>query len=169
MKSLKSVFLQKDHMRPFTDFNPAAIGSSCQGSEEMLSQFKRDIDIPLGMDKNLIEICDNSLSYEGALILAAIIELLPMVSDEEINDISELIEDYQKKLKYGLPSRKAITIYELGFSDRVIAQQLTELLGVGRSSKRVTIRQLKNNEETVTKLLADYPTYFQVVLQQYLT
>lgn len=36
LKCLKSVFLQQNHMRPFTDFNPAAVGGSCQGSEEVL-------------------------------------------------------------------------------------------------------------------------------------
>lgn len=119
--------------------------------------------------EDLIEICDNSLSYEGALILAAVIELLPLVSDEELTDTLELIKEFQIKLKYGLPSRKAVTFYELGFSDRVIAQHLTELLGEGRSGKRASISQLRNNGEAITNLLADYPTYFQIVLQQYLT
>jgi len=111
--------------------------------------------------ENLVEICDNSLSYEGALILGAVLELLPLVRNEGLENISDLIEDFQKKLKYGLPSRKAVILYELGFSDRVVAQQLTELLGVGGTYKETTIIQLNDNEEAVRSLLTNYPAYFQ--------
>lgn len=66
--------------------------------------------------EDIVEICDNSLSYEGTMILAAVIELIPLVHNDEdkrVSQLIELIETFQKILKYGLPSLKAVTIYEL--------------------------------------------------------
>lgn len=119
--------------------------------------------------EDIVEICDNSLSYEGTLFLGAVLELITLVKNEGSDDLIELIEEFQKKLKYGLPSRKAVVIYELGFSDRVIAQQLSALLGVSGTHKNVTVNQLRDNEETAKALLSKFPAYFQMILQQYIS
>lgn len=116
--------------------------------------------------EHLVEICDNAVSYEGSLILGAVIELLPLVKEEDIDDLINLLEMFQKKIKYGLPSRKAIIIYELGFSDRVLSIELDQTLDKVNIQKHQVIKEIKENVEAVKKLLENYPSYFQVILNQ---
>lgn len=75
---------------------------------------------------DMVDICENTFAYEGTLVLGAICEF--MESFEEFTlQIEEQFQIFQKRLKYGLPTISSITVYELGFADRVIAQSIAKL------------------------------------------
>ena len=64
-------------------------------------------------------------------------------------------------MKYGLPNEQSIFFYELGFSDRQIAQQMGALFAPnGETSKGRLIRRIKHDSEIVDDFLGDYPSYF---------
>lgn len=82
---------------------------------------------------------------------------------EKIYDISDLkikLNLFQKKLKYGLNSKNAISIYEMGFVDKFISLELSALLGDEALSFGRIKRFLKRNNEAVENILVRYPSYF---------
>lgn len=112
----------------------------------------------------IAEICEKALSFEGTLILSSIIEFLNLY--EDIHDISNLksyLNQFQKKLKYGLNSRNAIFIYEMGFVDKFISLELSNLLEEEILSSTRIKRFLKSNNEEVENILIKYPSYFMKV------
>jgi uncharacterized protein (UPF0332 family) len=80
---------------------------------------------------------------------------------EDNDTISKLLE-LQKRFKYGLCSGAAITIYEMGFSDRVIAMELSEHIK-SRTRSRV-LRMLKDNFTHMEKIIEKYPSYYLEIL-----
>jgi hypothetical protein len=103
-----------------------------------------------------VNLAEGGFGYEGSLIVGAVVELLPL-ADLEYQVDEELLATFQKSLKYGLPDQRSIEIYELGFADRVLAQELAETLPEAGS----TPRSLRRNETAVRSVLEQYPAYFR--------
>ncbi len=70
-----------------------------------------------------------------------------------------------KRLKYGLPSRAAITLYEIGFADRVVSMALSGLFphAVDRPS---AVLALRSRAAEARGVLANFPSYFEAVLDE---
>ena len=69
-------------------------------------------------------------------------------------------------MRYGLSNQCAITLYEMGFNDRVIASNLARIIeNEYRTGSRKEIRRLlKDNEniqQAVLTYIEKYPSYFQ--------
>jgi len=114
----------------------------------------------------IVDLCENAFSFNGTLLINAITELLRQNETEETRRIVLLLLELQKMMKYGLSSLQQIVIFELGFSDRVIAQDLAVLLidiPLDYISARRFIRQ---NENSVRGILQKYPSYFEEVLDR---
>ena len=71
-------------------------------------------------------------------------------------------------MKYGLPAPLDITLHELGFSDRVIAMELSCTINGSLSYRTPVVRRIKKNVETVRELLNKYPSYYMNVLNDVL-
>jgi adenylate kinase family enzyme len=65
----------------------------------------------------------------------------------------------QKRLKYGLPTKESILIYESGFVDRVISQDIARNIDIHSGRNISTI--LRKNRDIVETLLEKYPIYYQ--------
>ena len=117
--------------------------------------------------ENAVEICENAFGFDGMLIVGAVAEMLAVVRPAETNS-GELLRELQKEIKYGLSSGGAITLYELGFADRVIAQELANSLGV-QTIRRRAVERLAARENAARVVLAKYPKYFTGVLDNILT
>ena len=78
--------------------------------------------------------------------------------------IPDMIRILQKKIKYGLNSKAAIVFYEMGFSDRVLAQELVSGYDpeLDTSAKSDFISASKENIRTT---LICYPSYFSTILE----
>ncbi len=109
---------------------------------------------------SIIDICDNGLSYEGTLIIGAIIEIIEILRPEDGEKTIVRLLELQKRLKYGLSATISIVLYELGFSDRVVAMDLASILENIPLDRSSIIHYIKQNEQKVRELLEKYPSYF---------
>lgn len=121
---------------------------------------KRDISID-----NIIDICEGALSYDGALSVSAVCEFISLPDKEETKVLQNRLALFQKQLKYGLLNAEAIVIYEMGFTDRVIAQELARFFE-GCQRKKEFIKTIETNADEIAKALMKYPSYFQKVLNR---
>ena len=117
----------------------------------------RESNIQLG---EIIDICDEGFGYKSTLIVNAIAELLQL-HYKQGEDASRLLRELSKQMRYGLPSRKSIIIFESGFSDRVVSQRLASALrGLPFKSKLQFQRIAKANKNILMETLAEFPRIF---------
>lgn len=110
--------------------------------------------------ENIVDICEKGCAYEGVLLVSALCEFI-MPGKEETGKLISRLQLFQKSLKYGLPTATSITIYELGFSDRVIAQDLVKSLDICLVDKKDVINMFKQKRDISISVITKYPTYFK--------
>ena len=109
---------------------------------------------------DVISICDNGLGYETSMVLNGINNILEELAGEKMDILAMLI----KRLKYGLSLEKEISIYELGFSDRVVAQLIGQNIV---SVSKVQIRnEIRNKSTELKNRLHDFPSYFTQLINE---
>ncbi len=112
---------------------------------------------------DMVDICEGGVAYSGALLVGAVselLELIPLDEDESIDSMVSILQLLQKCLKYGLPNESSCSIYELGFADRVIAQEIAASLGLTNENRKGVKGSIKGNSEVVEKILEKYPSFF---------
>ena len=113
---------------------------------------------------DIVEFCENTLAYDGSLFIGAIIELLQSINcDSYITNIVENLKFIQKRFKYGLSSKLEIILYELGFNDRTIVQELSVYLNnipERYIKKHIIKKYLHDNKERLRPIFTRYPSYF---------
>jgi hypothetical protein len=123
----------------------------------MIIRRKKEAEIQLG---EIIDICDDGFGYASTLIINAIIELLQF-NYEESEDACKLLNELSKQMRYGLPTKKSIIIYESGFSDRVISLNLAaELRGIPIKTKKKFQRVAKERKDNLLEVLTGFPRVF---------
>ena len=110
--------------------------------------------------EEVIELCDNSFGYSAILVIHAIGELIMAISPDS-EETFELINDLCQKIRYGLSSKQNIIIYELGFSDRIIAEKISQKIGdIKYPSKNTVKKIIRLKKEKLKEVLKDFPAYF---------
>ncbi len=56
---------------------------------------------------------------------------------EDNGSIITNLQELQKRMKYGLPSASSIALYELGFSDRVIALEIDSIINSNHPLRKI--------------------------------
>lgn len=107
---------------------------------------------------DVIEICDNGFGYGALLIITALSEFYS-AHEHSKNEITELINQVSSNLRYGLPDRNSVAIYELGFADRMIAQKISEQLNDVDITTDLR-RYMSENKIRFEDMLNEYPTVF---------
>lgn len=103
---------------------------------------------------DIISLCDNGLGYETSMILNSINNILEELVGEKIDVLTKLT----RRLKYGLSLDKEINIYELGFSDRIVVQLISQEI---KSQSKDQIRnEIKRQTARLKDKLSDFPSYF---------
>lgn len=110
--------------------------------------------------EHIIDICDNGLSYDGSLVIGAIVEIIELLYSEESEETVIRFLELQKRLKYGLSTPINFAIYELGFPDRVISTDLASICKNTPLDRKSIIRVLKRNEQKARELIDKYPSYY---------
>lgn len=110
---------------------------------------------------HVVDVCEGALAYDGALLVGALCEFSEMFSDERSDDLINRLQILQKRLKYGLPTASTIAIYELGFSDRVISQDIAASMDLTAEKKQDLIKALKQNRNGAMSVIRKYPKLFQ--------
>lgn len=109
--------------------------------------------------EDIITLCDSDFGYASLTIIQAIVEILNTKDSNE--NIEEDLNDIIYRIRYGLPNKELVYIYELGFADRIISQKIAdEISRFDCSTKKKIISVIKSNKEKLKVLLANYPSYF---------
>ncbi|MBD3340448.1 MAG: DEAD/DEAH box helicase [Candidatus Lokiarchaeota archaeon] len=111
--------------------------------------------------ENIIDICEGGIAYDGALLVSAVCEFVEILERDGTGDSINRLQLFQKRLKYGLPTETAIALYELGFSDRVISQDLIASMNLTATQKKDLVKVLKKNRDEARAVIEKYPSYFQ--------
>lgn len=158
---LKEITLAWLKGRPFQDlFDLISTSGAMLINSSQRRQFNMD---------HVIDICENALAYDGTLVLGAIVELIEIVCTEGDKDIIDELKGLQKSLKYGLTSSIEIMLYELGFADRVVSQDISSVVDENIFLKKALIEEIKQKKEIIRKLLKKYPSYFTMVIDKIVT
>ena len=120
--------------------------------------------------ENVVDICENGFGYDTSLLFGSIIEILKYKQEEEHTALIDRLNILQKRIKYGLPSYGSTIVYELGFSDRVIALEITQAIEndseTSLSSKTAAIRNFKISKNLYAGILDKYPSFFSTILNE---
>jgi len=111
--------------------------------------------------ENVIDICEGGLAYDGALLVSALCEFVEMLDREGTGDPINRLQLFQKRMKYGLPTETTIALFELGFSDRVIAQDLAASLNLAATQKKDLVKAMKKDRDGARAVMEKYPSYFK--------
>ncbi len=119
---------------------------------------------------HVVDICENGLSFDGMLLVGAVTEIIGIVQPEGDDDelLTRKLQDLQRKLRYGLPSSSAITLYQIGFADRVVSMELSSIINLDISDRESMILILKANKERARAILEKYPLYFTHIMNEVL-
>jgi POLQ-like helicase len=116
--------------------------------------------------EHTIDLCENGFSYDGALFVGAVAELCTFRDKEKYKVLIQKLNILQKQIKYGVDSESAVIIYELGFVDRVIAQEIASLLD-SPATRSVAIASIKRNIDEMRTALDKYPSYYQEICKRH--
>ena len=101
------------------------------------------------------KICSYNLSYQLSFLIGNVIDCL----EESPN--TEKLMLLQKKIKYGVNSATAISICEKVFNDRVMAEDIADILNNKHVSNDEIKGLIKYKKEQVSAYLEGYPSFFQ--------
>lgn len=110
---------------------------------------------------HVVDVCEGTLAYDGALVVGAVCEFIETLDQDGTGDLINRLQLFQKRLKYGLPTETTIALYELGFSDRVISQDLAASLNLATTQKKDLVKALKQDRDGARAVMEKYPSYFQ--------
>lgn len=110
---------------------------------------------------HVVDVCEGTLAYDGALVVGAVCEFIETLDQDGTGDLINRLQLFQKRLKYGLPTETTIALYELGFSDRVISQDLAASLNLAATQKKDLVKALKKDRDGAMAVMEKYPAYFQ--------
>lgn len=110
---------------------------------------------------HVVDVCEGTLGYHGTLLVGALCEFIDALEQDGTGEVVNRLQRFQKQLKYGLPTETTIALYELGFSDRVISQDLAASLNLAATQKKGLVKALRRDREGAQAVMKKYPRYFQ--------
>ena len=123
----------------------------------------------LTLDK-VVDLCEGCFGYEISLIIGSMSEIYALVQSEEenIKQIQSVLYRIQKNIKYGLPTRFSIFIYELGLSDRQLSIDVAQRLDEEEISysRNTLIDKIWDDKELRDLIFINYPAYFSEKINQ---
>jgi hypothetical protein len=118
---------------------------------------------------HVVDVCEGTLAYDGALVVGAVCEFIQTLDQDGTGNLMNRLQLFQKRLKYGQPTETTIALYELGFSDRVIAQDLAASLNLTATQKKDLVKTLKQDQDEANVVMEKYPRYFQERMNEILS
>lgn len=115
-------------------------------------------------EADVLQFLEGSLGFDCPLVLAAVGQFLFGTAGLAAED-SSVLNEFQKSLKYGLPSNLAISAYESGLADRCVAQDVAVAIWLAGYEGSHFSPALTDFRGVVAGVLAAYPVYFSSVLE----
>ena len=117
-------------------------------------------------EADVFDFCETTLGFDCSLLLAAVAQFLFGQRAIGIGgDDLDVLMQFQKALKYGLPDPLSISCFERGFADRVLAQKLRDTLFASGYTGKFAGPGLTERPDLVAAALIEFPTYFESVLE----
>jgi hypothetical protein len=115
-------------------------------------------------ESDVIGFCEGGLGFDYPLGVAAISQFL--FNPEQLQaEESEAFRLFQKALKYGLPSALAVSTYEFGISDRMMASEIAQDLSDAGYQADHFSGSLADHRQLIDQYLGGYPSYFSKLLE----
>lgn len=114
-------------------------------------------------EADVLQFLEDCLGFDCPLVAAAVGQFLfgaTGLNDEE----AEALNEFQKSLAYGLPSKLAVSTYESGLADRHIAQNIAIDISLAGYEGSYFRAALTDHRKVVANALSAYPSYFGAVL-----
>jgi hypothetical protein len=118
----------------------------------------------IDIDKT-VDICDNIFSFNGCLVLNALYEFSSQDIDTNQN-LMLLLQKLQRRLKYGLPDETSTVIYEFGFCDRIIVQDIKNTLKLSGNDKLQILFDIRTNRDLALEVISKYPSYYKTKMNK---
>ena len=113
--------------------------------------------------EDTVDLCQTAFGFEANLILGALVELLSQLEEGSLVDaISEL----QRLAKYGVATDVEYTLHEMGFADRVVAKQISELVGIDMADRESLTSAMKERIAELDGIAASWPAVYRARLSQ---
>jgi len=110
--------------------------------------------------EDMVDVCENTFAFEGSLFVGAIIEFLDSLNDFDLL-VKEQFQIFQKRFKYGLPNVSSINVYELGFSDRYLSQEIASSLNNQNLNKGEILHMINNPDISHLIEILPMPSYYK--------
>lgn len=114
-------------------------------------------------EADVLQFLEGCLGFDCPLVVAAVGQFLfgaAGLNGEEAGALNE----FQKSLAYGLPSKLSVSAYESGLADRYIAQHVAIDIWLSGYEGAYFRAALAEYREVVANRLSAYPSYFGAVL-----
>jgi hypothetical protein len=114
-------------------------------------------------DADVLQFLEGCLGFDCPLVVAAVGQFLferTGLNGEE----SGALNEFQKSLAYGLPSKLSVSAYESGLADRHIAQDVAMDIWLAGYEGKYFRAALTEHRGVVANTLSAYPSYFAAVL-----
>ncbi|MCM1525051.1 MAG: hypothetical protein NC120_11400, partial [Ruminococcus sp.] len=113
---------------------------------------------PVSLDE-IVSVCDEDFGYSSSIIINSICEIINQRNDDNASECVMQLQNIMQSLKYGLRDRTAILVYELGFNDRYLSQEIAKLIGACHN-KNEAMATIKKKKSEIKELLNEYPSVF---------
>ncbi len=110
---------------------------------------------------DVVNLCEGELAYDGSMLIGSLCEFVQILDCRATQVLSRYLQRLQKRLKYGVPSKTAIDLYEIGMSDRVVCQDIARSLNLSATNKASLVAELRQARTGVNEVITKYPAYFQ--------
>ena len=107
------------------------------------------------------DICNKKISYELNFLIGNICDMLDNNVSTEFERLKDMLNILQKRVKYGVATKTAVSICETIFNDRVLATKLTNIIGDDNISSEKLLEDIKQSKEEIFSKLEKYPAYFE--------
>lgn len=107
------------------------------------------------------DICNKKISYELNFLIGNICDMLDNNVSTEFERLKDMLNILQKRVKYGVATKTAVSICETIFNDRVLATKLTNIIGDDNISSEKLLEDIKHNKKEIFSKLEQYPAYFE--------
>jgi len=110
------------------------------------------------------KICSKTIAYHICFLIG---NILDAVSDQD-EKLTNRLSILQKQLKYGVPNKFQIFICENIFDERVIANQIDDLVGGNVFTDKELKQYIVARRNEILYILDDYPDYFEYKFRMYI-
>lgn len=115
-------------------------------------------------EEDVIGFCEGGLGFDFPLGVAAISQFL-FTSDQLQEAESAPIRLFQKALKYGVPNALAVSAYEYGIADRMLAIGMARRLVETGYQEDYFVGAVANYRQIIDEFLEAYPSYYDFVMK----